>query len=130
VDLLCVPSSKWVHAIEIKVSESDLRADADKRWRKLGAQNNIRFEWFAVPLELTDSCLTYAPETAGVIGVSTVTRAYQRHGQAPYDVTEWYNKVLRQPTPNESARKITDAEMLLLLRLGVMRMWSRRNLKP
>lgn len=129
VDLLCIPTSKWVHAVEIKVTESDLRADARKHWRKVVAKSNIRFEWFAVPQELADACLVHSPPTAGVISVSTVTRTYKPWGKEPYDVTEWHNEVLRQPEPNCDARKMTDPELLLLLRLGVMRMWAKRSTK-
>lgn len=74
------------------------------------------------------AALEFAPAKAGVITVSQVTRTYQRWGEAPRDVTEWHNEVLRDPVDNPDARKLTDAEFLLLLRLGVMRMWSRRNI--
>ena len=117
IDLICVPASRWVHAVEIKISKSDLISGAKKRWRLFESRNKIRYEWFAVPKELGAVAMFYAPPTAGVNTIS------EREG------FHWsLCEVLREPTTNIGATKLNDAEFLLLLRLGVMRMWSRRNL--
>lgn len=117
VDLLCVPPSMWVHAVEIKVSKSDLIADASKHWRSSGRASNIRFEWFAVPHDLAECALEFAPSSAGVLALESVERNLHR---------AVITRELRKPQPNNEARKITDVELTKLLRLGVMRMWSRR----
>jgi hypothetical protein len=127
IDLMCVSGSRWVHAVEIKLSRADLKADTKKRWRLFNDASQVRFEWFAVPIDLADDALALAPPAAGVIAVSTVTRTYQPWGKPQIDVTEWLNEILREPTQNHDARKLNDAEFLLLLRLGVMRMWSKRK---
>lgn len=118
VDLLCVSQSRWAHAVEVKISLSDLKADKKKRWRVAGSLRPcpILCEWFAVPETLASAALDLAPATAGVI-------ALVEHEGRPLP----HNVVLRDPVDNADARKLTDEEFLLLLRLGVMRMWARRG---
>jgi hypothetical protein len=119
VDLLCVTQSRMVHAVEIKISESDLIADKKKRWRLLGKPGNVSREWFAVPEPLQAAAAEHAPANAGIILVTEGT------GQIRWAKTT----VARKPVCNHVARKLSDSEMIQLMRLGVMRMWSKRSVQ-
>jgi len=111
-DLLCLSKSGCFHEVEIKISKSDLRADVKKRHRLLGREPPaVRYRWFAVPQALAAVALSEVEKKFGVVEVSDDGKA----------------KVLRRPKPNTKASKPTDAQIMQFLRLGVMRMWSKRK---
>jgi hypothetical protein len=111
-DLLCLSKSGCFHEVEIKISKSDLRADAKKRHRLCNREPPaVRYRWFAVPSTLATVALSEVDARFGIVEI-------QDDGKA---------KVLRRPKPNRGARKPTDAEIVQFLRLGVMRMWSKRK---
>lgn len=111
-DLLCLSKSGCFHEVEIKVSKSDLRADKKKRYRLIGREPAaVRFRWYAVPWTLAKVALAEVDSKFGVVEIDV-------NGKA---------KVLRRPKSNREARKPTQAEIVQFLRLGVMRMWSRRK---
>lgn len=110
-DILVVRPSAWAIEIEIKISAADIKRDLKKR-RHLYAKtwpddfNLIQRKYFAVPLHLVEN--NHIPETAGIIGVND----------------QGFGKIIRPAKINKQARKLTDAEIHQVLRLGCMRIWT------
>jgi hypothetical protein len=114
-DLICVSKAGVFHEVEIKVSVSDLKRDALKRH---GHEDRlISFTWFAVPQELETVAETSLPTRYGIVSVRTVVDS-----RGERTVTH----VVRKPKRNPSCTKKPTVEIInKLLRLGVIRMWSR-----
>ena len=111
-DLLIVSRAGYVTEVEIKISRSDLRADAKKAH---GHQNQrIKYLYFAVPEKLEAAALEFAPERAGIITV----RDYAPGQWSPLC------KRIRAPTCIKHAPKMTDAERYKVARLGALRIWN------
>lgn len=121
IDLLCMSASRVLHEVEIKVSRSDLRADAKKRHQH--NHSCVAYSWFAVPEELSAAALELAPERFGVVSVR-FREAGTIHGVAVSD--RYFTKVLRRPKRARGA-KVDEKVERQLLRLGVMKMWSRKG---
>lgn len=111
-DLLCMSKAGVLHEVEIKVSKADMRADKRKHydhWCPL-----VSFVWFAVPLGLEECALQEVDNRFGIVVVADVGNHFS-------------TRVVRRPKHNPIAVKPTPEQREKLLRLGVMRMWSRRQ---
>jgi hypothetical protein len=108
-DLLIVEPCRWATEVEIKISISDLKADA-KKWHHHESEL-IRSLYFAIPTSLFDKALPFIPERAGVLTVDEFERI----------------TCVRYAEPNPAAVKITDTKLLEILRLGNMRTWGLRK---
>ena len=111
LDLMIVTPAGWATEIEIKTSLSDLKADKKKTHNH--SSNRIKYLYFAVPEELQVKALELIPERAGLFIVRPELRVFN------YRKTE----IVKSPTTNKSARKITTAERLKLGELAAMRIW-------
>jgi hypothetical protein len=113
-DLLVIRDSGYAIEVEIKISKSDLRADAKKEHHHLS--NRIKELYFAIPDYLED-CIEYIPERAGVLVLSR----YQGG-------LSCYTK--RKAKFNLNCRKFTQEEQLKVAHLGTMRIWNlKRQIK-
>jgi hypothetical protein len=112
---LCVLNVRSLYAneVEIKISKSDLKRDAQKRHEHDRNRNLIRQLWFAMP-EKMKGCEEFVPERAGIMYVSQKGRV----------------TVFRQPAVNKLARKWSYEDAFKLARLGTLRTWNlkKRNL--
>lgn len=103
-DLLIVTSSGYATEVEIKISEQDIKNDLSKNHNH--ESKKIKRFYYAVPEFLKDS--EYLPKDCGLITVDDNLRC----------------KTIRAPRINKAARKLSDKEILKLLHLGCMRIWS------
>jgi hypothetical protein len=115
LDLLSVSKSGYGTEVEIKVSVSDLKRDADKKHGHTSSR--IKDLYFAGPVEMQDAFLQYTPENAGVI---TVEKREGRLGSHIF----YQCRIIRKPKSNIGAAKFTEKEIVNLLRLGNMRFWT------
>ena len=106
---LCVLDSKSFYAkeIEIKISKSDLKADAKKRHHH--DNNMIKYLYFAMPKKMKD-CEEFVPENAGILLITEKGEVL----------------IHRKPETNINAKKWEYKEAYKLARLGVMRFWNLR----
>lgn len=104
-DLVVVRPSGWMLEIEIKVTSSDIRADLKKKI--LHDDRRFKQLYFAVPEALENHA--DIPMRAGIISVK--------------EKTGWAH-IIRGALLNKNAEKISAADKLRLLELGVMRVWS------
>ena len=111
-DLLVVRKSGHVLEVEIKVSKADLIKDQKKGHGHVDRHERIREFWFAIP-EYMENCIESIPERAGILLVY---------------MNEWNHhyccKTLRSPKINTKARKLEENEVLMVARLGTMRIWG------
>lgn len=115
-DLLVIRDSGYAIEVEIKISKSDLRADAKKRHQHRDLSNRIKELYFAIPDYLED-CIEYIPERAGVL---VLTR------------NEWGLQCCtkRRAKINTNCRQFTTEEKLKVAHLGTMRIWNlKRQIK-
>ena len=124
-DILGVTESGRMIDVEIKVSRSDLKADAAKgKWREWTGWNTAPFpvEWprgiwkhyYAVPREI------WKDELLGCLGSprSGVLLVSRNHnGDAVVECA-------RRATPNKNAKQLTPAQILDVARLASLRMWD------
>ncbi|MBI3152770.1 MAG: MmcB family DNA repair protein [Chloroflexi bacterium] len=110
-DLVVLRPSGFAVEVEIKTSRADLRADRKKRH----THNSRLFRelWFALPLELADD--SSIPEKAGILAIAT-----RKTGLGDYHSLN----TIRRGTLNRNAIRWTEAQRRKLLELGVMRIWS------
>ena len=113
-DLLTLNKSGYASEIEIKVSKSDLKADAHKS--HLHRSNRIRHLYFAMQKEM-ECCEEFVPIQAGIVLVWHDADAY---GDKP----RYRCQLVRRPITNKCARKFTPEEVLDLARLGTLRIWT------
>lgn len=109
-DLLIVRKSGYGIEVEIKVSKSDLIADAKKPHQHQDRLNRLSELYFAIPDYIQD-CIEYIPERAGVL---VLTR------------TEYglIIRRIRDPQKNKNRNKFTAEEMGKIAHLGAMRIWE------
>lgn len=112
-DLLCVTKSGYLYEVEIKVSKSDLRADAKKAHGH--NSNKIKFLYFAVPENLLDD-LSLFPERSGILKIR----------KANNDMIPRCSLV-RRPKVNPLAKPITKDQAYQIARLGTLRFWGLRK---
>ena len=136
VDVVVVRPSRWVEAVEIKVSASDIRADMKKRRRfslgpGFGVDGGnllvpdhrphwhplIRKAWFAVPEKLAAN-----PNIPDYVGILAVSDGRWEGFNFPQRV-----KAIRAPKLHKAARQLTDEEYRDLLRLGCLRIWTLKD---
>ncbi len=110
-DLLMVSQAGYCTEVEIKVTRSDLKADA----KKIHGHRNaaIKYLYFALP-DYLDHCLEFVPERAGIILVSP---------DMP-DVWTPRCKRVRAPTCQKGAAKMSDRQRYKMARLGALRIWG------
>lgn len=111
-DLLVLSKAGWATEIEIKVSRSDLKKDAEKKHGH--DSKKIKYLYFAIPDKLLN-CIEFIPERAGIIAVYD-------NGSYGFRAT-----VHRQPEANKEATKWTDKDRSNLGRLGCMRIWQLKS---
>ena len=116
VDLLSVTKSGYATEIEIKISKSDLKKDADKPHHH--NSNMIKYFYFAVPDYLEEFAMEHIPERAGLLTVSKTKRT-QCGGW--YSKPSYYVKKVRHAKIGTVVKKWTDADMLKLNKLGTLR---------
>jgi hypothetical protein len=110
-DLFIIKSSGYAIEIEIKRSLQDLKNDANKKHDH--SDNRIREFYFAIPIELYDSCKDLIPKHAGIITI----------GKTEYGKIYRAN-IERSATINKTSRKLTLEEQLKVARLGTLRIWN------
>lgn len=111
-DLLILRPSGWAEEVEIKVTKADIKRDLLKcNGRGHRSSKLVHKLWFAVPMELTTA--PEIPEHAGILG-------------AIYDEHLHYSRLIavRAPQLNKAAVKPSPAQVLQMLRLGTMRIWT------
>jgi hypothetical protein len=104
-DLLAITASGYATEVEIKVSVSDLRADARKEHGHRSIK--IKFLYFAMPIRMKGH-EDLVPERAGIL----------------YIDENGFVRIERRAKPNKGASKFTGEDVLRLARLGVLRMWN------
>lgn len=120
-DLVMLRASGWAEEIEIKTNAADIKRDLGKHGGAGHRRNRLmRRLWFAVPMALAGD--PSIPAFAGVLGVDVTEPDYNRSRGRGQRVA-----VVRPAPLNKDSRKLTDAEKLTLLRLGVMRLWSQKR---
>jgi len=110
LDLLVVSPNGYGTEIEIKVSKSDLKADANKPHEHRSVR--IKRLWFAYPESIGD-CAEFVPERAGIFIV--------KRDKCGVGVRV---ETLRPPKINTEARKFTPKELDKIRDLAAMRMWT------
>lgn len=111
-DLLVLSKSGYATEIEIKVSHSDLKADA-KKWHEHRSKR-IKFLYFAMPAEMK-AYIDDVPAKAGVILVSL-----KQYGSG-------YCEIVRRPLANALAVKFSMDDQFQMARLGTLRMWKLKH---
>lgn len=113
-DLLVVRKSGYGIEVEIKVSKSDLKADAKKGHQHTDRLDRLSELYFAIPDYMKD-CVEFIPEHAGILVISK---------------NEWGVglSIFRKPVTNKNRRKFTNEEMLKIAHLGTMRIWNLKRI--
>lgn len=119
-DLVVVTQAGYAAEVELKVSKSDLRADAKKRHSHDAAV--FKRLWFAMPEDIFEESLV--PDRAGVLLAREQT-AKRRYGRQAKKISPvgWELRVHRKPTDTK-AKAIDDVRRLKLAKLGCMRVWK------
>jgi len=110
-DLIVVSKNLWAVEIEIKVSAADLKADAKKEKWLREYDDKISKLIYAVPADLFDLCKQSVPEFCGIL-------AFNENGSLAA------SRKAKEIPAKKPRRKITEKELISLLRLGCMRLWS------
>lgn len=109
-DLLAVNRRRILEEIEIKVTLSDIRAEANKSH---GHRHPlIAALWFAIPDFLVESGTALIPEHAGILSYNTNPTAWVRI------------RTIRVAKRNRQTPPLSDAKYVKLLELGCLRIWS------
>lgn len=117
-DLLIVTKSNYAIEVEIKVSKSDLKKDAEKM--HMHESSKIKLLYFAIPEKMLN-CIDLIPGKAGIIVI------YKREIKQYDWQSDYYGNIVRQPQRNIQARALSDGERIKLLELGCMRIWALKN---
>ena len=113
-DLLVIRKSGYGIEVEIKISKSDLIADAKKGHNHFDRLNRLSELYFAIPDYMKD-CIEYIPERAGIIVLNK-----HEYGLGL--------SILRKPIINKNRIKFTEVEMLKIAHLGTMRIWNLKRI--
>lgn len=111
-DLLVIRKSGYAIEVEIKVSKSDLKADAKKGHNHIDRFNRLKELWFAIP-EYMQDCIELIPENAGIIILSRSTYDYGLD-----------SRTIRKAQINRNSKQFSADEMLKVAHLGAMRIWD------
>ncbi len=120
-DLIVVDQNLKVTEVEIKVSLSDLKAD----FRKINGHRSSRIGrmYYAIPEYLVEKGFPLIPKEFGVIVVKEVH--HYGIGEPQEILTTTYKAMyLRQCRHRKGYEGITKDQLLKLLDLGCMRIWS------
>lgn len=115
-DLFFIQRNGYAFEVEIKRSKSDLLADFNKGHNHKDKKNRIRELYYAIPINLYESCKDIIPKDAGIL---VCEKWLHDDGKIIISV---YTK--RQPVKVKNARKLTLEEQLVVARLGTMRIWK------
>jgi hypothetical protein len=115
-DMFIIKKSGYVTEVEIKRSKTDLLADFKKGHNHIDRQNRISELYYALPIELYESCKDLIPENSGIL---TCEKYHVGHGTRRVGV-----RTQREPVKIKNARKLTEVEKLKIATLGTMRIWS------
>jgi len=115
-DMFIIKRSGLTTEVEIKRSKYDLLADFKKGHNHIDRQNRISELYYALPIELYESCKDLIPENSGII---TCEKYHVGHGTRRVGV-----RTQREPVKIKNARKLTEIEKLKIATLGTMRIWS------
>lgn len=120
-DMLILKRSGWMEEVEIKVSRSDLKADANKRH---GHRSDlVRALWFAFPEKML-TAIEFVPPHAGILVAARVRSSYGS-GLIHSDL-----RVHRNPQINKTAHKPSVEQIAKLGELGCYRIWTlKRHLR-
>lgn len=118
-DLFIVRNSGYCIEVEIKRSKQDLKKDFEKTHSHIDKENRIKDFYYAIPDYLYESCKELIGDK-GLILVSKWNSNSKIYIKA---------KIQTKPTSIKNARKLTDKEILKVLKLGVMRVWKLKNNK-
>lgn len=121
-DLAVLSDAGWLSEVEIKIRVSDFRNDAKKAKHKspgLSVRGDcITDFYYAMPADIwAKSNPEWLLLGAGLITVEA-NHTFPEHDMA---------KVVQKPMARPTARKLSEAERLQLIRLGYLRYWSRRE---
>jgi hypothetical protein len=109
LDLLVVTKSGYADEIEIKISKSDLKADAKKEHGH--HSEKIKRLYFAVPKFMEEYALKNIPKRAGLFIIN------EKNGFI-------YVTCVKVADRNKTARKLNEKEINHLYELVALRMWS------
>ena len=115
-DMFILKKSGYATEVEIKRSKSDLLADFNKGHNHKDRQNRISELFYALPIELYETCKDLIPKDAGIL---TCEKNHLGHGKWRVGV-----RTQREAKWVKDARKLTDTEKLKIATLGTMRIWS------
>jgi len=111
LDLMIVTKAHYAYEVEIKISISDLKAEKKKKpWAH--HDKRIKGLYFAIPDDLKEKAIPLIDKNAGILTV---------YGNCHDGL---HCSILRKPTINNNARKLTDTEMRKLYSLCAMRVWN------
>jgi len=114
-DMIAVNKSGYVTEVEIKISKQDLKNDLKKEnWHD---SKKIHRLAFAVPESLVETCREILPAHVGIIQVKAMN---DHKGEFRCFYAEW----VRNCKFDKSKAAINDKQLVDLLRLGCMRIWS------
>lgn len=113
-DLFIVRNTGYCIEVEIKRSKQDLKKDFEKVHAHKDKHNRIKEFYFALPDYLYESCKELIGDN-GLILVSKWKSNKKTYIKA---------KIHTKSKSDNSARKLTDIEILKVLKLGIMRVWK------
>jgi len=117
-DLLICTANNYLIEVEIKTSASDIHADVKKRHQH--RSDYIKHLYFAIPKKLcTEANLKYIPADAGVITVDEVQASFGTFYMASY----------HRRAKVRGKQKISDNDLIFILRNLQMKFWSNLNHK-
>lgn len=122
-DLLVVTPTGYATEVEIKISASDLKADAKKNHGH--ASDMIKLLYFAIPESLTPH-IEHIPAQAGVMIIKRRLAFHYDYmsDKRICDGEKDYCEIIRGSHVNKIAQKWTAADRMALMRLSTMRIWS------
>ena len=122
-DVLILTQTGYATEVEIKISASDLKADAKKSHGH--DSDMIKALYFAIPEALKDYA-EHVPQRAGIIIVKRVANRYWDYlKQETVEAGETNRcEIIRAPRLNKHAVKWTDKDRMALMRLSTLRIWS------
>lgn len=107
-DLLVLSKNGYATEVEIKISASDLKADALKGHGH--KSKKIKYLYFAIPSYLC-KYIEFIPRRAGILVITSAGRVF----------------CAAEPEQNRDARSLTLQEQYDMARLGALRIWSMKN---
>lgn len=117
LDLFVLTPAGYGSEIEIKISRSDLKKDADKCHRH--QDYRLKYLWFAIPRHLEKN-IDLIPDRAGIIVVNQITYMTYYPEQ---EQTRTVCKRLRNPKQNGNYR-FGEEDRIKLMRLASLRVWT------